>query len=70
MSDTAPVYNEQWYSESELAMLEAAAAFVKPLIGAIIEIGCWEGRSAADHREYASMLPRSLDCRRTPGPAA
>ncbi len=47
MSDTAPVYNEQWYSESELAMLEAAAAFVKPLIGAIIEIGCWEGRSAA-----------------------
>ena len=45
-SDPAPVYNEQWSSESELAMLKAATEFVKPLSGAIIEIGCWEGPRA------------------------
>jgi hypothetical protein len=47
MCDTEPVLHEQWYLEGELAMLEAAARFVKPLVGAVMEIGCWEGRSAA-----------------------
>jgi hypothetical protein len=42
-----PAFHEQWYLESELAMLEAATRFAKPLQGAVIEIGCWEGRSAA-----------------------
>jgi hypothetical protein len=28
-------------------MLDAATRFVKPLHGALIEIGCWEGRSTA-----------------------
>ena len=46
MFDTEPVLHEQWYLETELAMLEAATKFVKPLIGAVMEIGCWEGRSA------------------------
>ncbi|MBI3467733.1 MAG: class I SAM-dependent methyltransferase [Planctomycetes bacterium] len=42
-----PVFHEQWYSELELARLEAAVRFVKPLEGAIMELGCWEGRSTA-----------------------
>jgi predicted O-methyltransferase YrrM len=47
MYEPEPVFHEQWYLETELAMLEAATRFVKPLPGAVIEIGCWEGRSAA-----------------------
>ena len=46
MCKPEPVFHEQWYLETELAMLEAATKFVKPLIGAVMEIGCWEGRSA------------------------
>ncbi len=45
MSEAVPIFREQWYSEPELAMLETATRFVKPLDGAIVEIGCWEGRS-------------------------
>jgi hypothetical protein len=44
---TSPIFHEQWYSESELARLDAAVRFVRPLQGAIVEIGCWEGRSTA-----------------------
>jgi len=40
-----PTFHEQWYAESELSTLQAAAQFVRPLQGAIVEIGCWEGRS-------------------------
>src|SRR5262249_46597806 len=36
-------FHEQWYAESELALLAAAAQFSRPLQGAVIEIGCWEG---------------------------
>jgi hypothetical protein len=42
-----PVFHEQWYSESELARLEAAVRFIRPLKGDIVEVGCWEGRSTA-----------------------
>ena len=42
-----PVFHEQWYAEGELTSLEAAVRFVKPLDGAIVELGCWEGRSTA-----------------------
>ena len=47
MPGREPVFHEQRYLEKELPMLEAAASSVKPLRGAMIEIGCWEGRSAA-----------------------
>jgi hypothetical protein len=47
MCEPEPVFHEQWYLETELAMLEAATRLVKPLHGAVIEIGCWEGRSGA-----------------------
>jgi hypothetical protein len=40
-------FNEQWYAESELEMLIAAVQFVRPLQGAIIEVGCWEGRTTS-----------------------
>jgi hypothetical protein len=42
-----PTFHEQWYAESELALLEGAVRFIRPIQGAIIEIGCWEGRSTA-----------------------
>ncbi len=31
MNETAPVSHEQWCSDSELAMLDAATRFVNPL---------------------------------------
>jgi predicted O-methyltransferase YrrM len=42
-----PTFHEQWYAESELALLEGAVRFIRPLQGEIIELGCWEGRSTA-----------------------
>jgi hypothetical protein len=47
MSKLDPAFHEQWYLDIELALLEAATGFVNPLQGAVIEIGCWQGRSAA-----------------------
>jgi len=44
---TEPIFHEEWYADSELVMLEAAARFTKPLPGAIVEIGSWEGRSTS-----------------------
>ena len=46
-SPRVPTFHEQWYAESELTMLEAAVRFIRPLPGAIVEIGCLEGRSTA-----------------------
>jgi hypothetical protein len=46
MAAPQPVSHEQWDSETEPAMLEAATRFIKRLEGAVIEIGCREGRSA------------------------
>jgi hypothetical protein len=42
-----PVFHEQWYTDSELTMLDAAVRFIRPLQGAIVELGCWEGRSTS-----------------------
>jgi predicted O-methyltransferase YrrM len=46
-TSACPIFHEQWYAESELALLEGAVRFVRPLEGQIVELGCWEGRSTA-----------------------
>ncbi|MBI1349376.1 hypothetical protein GC163_24175 [bacterium] len=38
-------FHEVWYSDAELARLTAAVQGVSALQGAIVELGCWEGRS-------------------------
>jgi predicted O-methyltransferase YrrM len=47
LAPPGPVFHEEWYSESELDLLNAAVRFVRPLQGQVVEIGCWEGRSTA-----------------------
>jgi hypothetical protein len=42
-----PQFHENWYHETELESLEAAVRFVRPISGAILELGSWEGRSTA-----------------------
>lgn len=37
--------DENWYDGAKLQRLIAACERVRPLDGAVIEIGCWEGRS-------------------------
>lgn len=39
-------FHEQWFSADSISALEALAHKVKPLKGAVIEIGCWEGAGA------------------------
>lgn len=41
---TKPTFTENWYSDAQCALLEAAAQMA-PDDGAIIEVGCWEGKS-------------------------
>ena len=40
------MFNENWYSENQLQNLTALVDKVKHLEGDLIEIGCWEGKSA------------------------
>jgi hypothetical protein len=47
VEDNRPVFHERWYTESELALLEAAVRLVGPIQGAIVEFGCWEGQTTA-----------------------
>lgn len=55
--DARPVFHESWYADGELALLRAAVQFVLPLAGAIVEIGCWEGRSTAAIAEACRPEP-------------
>jgi predicted O-methyltransferase YrrM len=54
---TQPTFHEMWYSEVELALLEGAVRFIRPLPGEIIELGCWEGRSTAVIAKACSPEP-------------
>lgn len=38
-------FNENWYSEDQTHFLAMLARLAKPLKGAVIEFGCWEGKS-------------------------
>lgn len=38
-------FKDNWYSDDQLRSLEAAVELVKGLVGDIVEIGCWEGKS-------------------------
>jgi len=51
-------FNEVWYSEDGLTNLEGLCSVAKSLeTGAVIEIGCWEGRSAVT---IANALPDDI----------
>jgi len=39
------MFHENWYSEPQMIQLADKAKRVQELTGAIVEIGCWEGRS-------------------------
>ena len=41
------MFNENWYSEEQCVELKKLVDSVKELSGNIIEIGCWEGKSAS-----------------------
>lgn len=47
MQPDRPVFHEDWYDAQQLAALARAYEFARPLAGAVLEIGCWEGRSTA-----------------------
>ena len=38
-------YREEWYSDKQLQSLRLACKSVRFLEGAVVELGCWEGRS-------------------------
>jgi hypothetical protein len=40
-------FNEDWYSETQLRLLGKVCRKIRGLHGAVVEIGCWEGRSTA-----------------------
>src|SRR6516165_6831628 len=41
------VFHEDWYPETQLSLLAEVYDRVRLLEGAVLEIGCWEGRSTA-----------------------
>ncbi|MBL8794253.1 MAG: class I SAM-dependent methyltransferase [Planctomycetia bacterium] len=45
MTPSTPVFHENWYSAEQLLLLAGAFEPARPLSGAVLEIGCWEGRS-------------------------
>ena len=40
------LFNEDWYSDDQIKLLEGACKSIVDLEGAVIEIGCWEGKSS------------------------
>ena len=38
-------FNENWYSDEQASLLASLGRSVRSLDGAVIEIGCWEGKS-------------------------
>jgi predicted O-methyltransferase YrrM len=57
------MFNDDWYSNYQLDNLEALAKQVKNKEGAIIEIGCWEGKSTVALAK--SFYPEVLVCNDT-----
>ena len=57
------MFNESWYSDSQLNNLINLLNQVKMLNGAIIEIGCWEGRSTI--KLANACYPETLICNDT-----
>ena len=57
------MFHENWYSENQLKDLVNLVKQVKELNGSIIEIGCWEGKSAI--RLANSCFPENLICNDT-----
>jgi hypothetical protein len=51
-------FHENWYSEMQLSELAKLVEQVRDLPGALIEVGCWEGRSTV--RIAASCTPAPL----------
>lgn len=45
MASPTPVFHENWYADEQLGLLAGAYEPTRPLAGAVLEIGCWEGRS-------------------------
>ena len=39
------MFHEDWYSDAQIQPLVRACLHTRPLSGAILEIGCWEGKS-------------------------
>ncbi len=56
-------FTEDWYGEEEIEYLIEQVNKVKHLQGAVIEIGCWEGRST--HNLANEIYPEILICNDT-----
>lgn len=54
-----PEYHEDWYSGAQ-ALYMASLAQQSPQSGAIVEIGCWEGRSTVALAQV--VAPRAVHC--------
>jgi hypothetical protein len=57
------IFHEDWYSDSQCVDLEKLVESVKHLKGDIIEIGCWEGKSATHIAN--TCYPENLICNDT-----
>jgi len=57
------MFNEKWYTDNQLNDLCNLVPRVKDIQGSIIEVGCWEGRSAS--RLAAACHPETLICNDT-----
>ena len=57
------MFNEDWYSNSQLNNLKTLCNQTKNIEGAIIEIGCWEGKSTVIMAN--SCYPETLICNDT-----
>ena len=55
-----PIYHEIWCTDKEAHVLTESLERVKDLEGDIIEIGCWEGRSAVHTANL--IYPEILKC--------
>lgn len=54
------MFNECWYSDSQINDLCRLAKEIRELEGSIIEIGCWEGKST--YNLANSVYPEILIC--------
>jgi len=57
------MFNEDWYSNSQCKDLVDLVSFVSNLDGAVIEIGCWEGKSTINIAN--TCYPSTLICNDT-----
>ena len=57
------MFNENWYSESQIGNLIKLLKEVKEIDGSIIEIGCWEGKSTISLANCC--FPETLICNDT-----